>query len=126
LMLALYRCGRSADALGCYERTRLLLGDELGIDPGPPLQRLYQQILRGDLEPAHGASHDAATGSRAENVVAPVARPVPRQLPAPPRMFVGRQGELEQLTRALQAAASGVGVSGSGGAGLSGTVVISA
>jgi DNA-binding SARP family transcriptional activator len=35
LMLALYRCERQADALAAYQRARRVLGDELGVDPGP-------------------------------------------------------------------------------------------
>ena len=48
LMLALYRCGRQADALELYQVTRELLVDELGIEPGPALQRLEQAILAQD------------------------------------------------------------------------------
>ena len=33
LMLALYRCGRQAEALQVYQDTRRLLVDELGIEP---------------------------------------------------------------------------------------------
>ena len=48
LMLALYRSGRQADALGAFQRARELLADELGIDPTGDLQGLQEQILRHD------------------------------------------------------------------------------
>ncbi len=48
LMLALYRCGRQGDALAAYQQARLLLGEELGLNPGPKLQELQRQILAAD------------------------------------------------------------------------------
>ena len=56
LMLSLYRVGRQADALAEYRRTRELLRDELGIEPGAALQELHRSILAGDVaqQPAHG------------------------------------------------------------------------
>ena len=49
LMLALYRSGRQAEALAAYQAARQALVDELGIEPGPSLQRLEKAIL--NLEP---------------------------------------------------------------------------
>jgi DNA-binding SARP family transcriptional activator len=53
LMLALYRSGRQADALGAYWRARRVLVDELGLEPGPELQAVERSILAHDpaLEP---------------------------------------------------------------------------
>jgi DNA-binding SARP family transcriptional activator/DNA-binding beta-propeller fold protein YncE len=48
LMLALYRCGRQADALEAYQHARRTLETQLGLQPGPHLQQLQQQILNHD------------------------------------------------------------------------------
>ncbi|MBG0830467.1 AAA family ATPase [Planomonospora sp. ID67723] len=48
LMLALYRCGRQADALETYERTRTALVEDLGVDPGHDLRSLQRAILNHD------------------------------------------------------------------------------
>jgi DNA-binding SARP family transcriptional activator len=48
LMVALYRAGRQAEALQVYHDARRALVDELGIEPGALLQRLYRLILRQD------------------------------------------------------------------------------
>jgi len=67
LMLALYRCGRQAEALEAYREGRALLVEELGLEPGEELQRLEQAILRHDpalelpaAEEETGARDDAA------------------------------------------------------------------
>jgi YVTN family beta-propeller protein len=48
LMLALYRCGRQADALETYRVGRSLLSEELALEPSPRLRELEQAILRQD------------------------------------------------------------------------------
>jgi DNA-binding SARP family transcriptional activator len=48
LMRALYASGRQADALDVYRQLRRRLVDDLGLEPGRPLQELEQAILRQD------------------------------------------------------------------------------
>ncbi|MFK4102169.1 BTAD domain-containing putative transcriptional regulator [Streptomyces sp. NPDC019531] len=48
LMLALYRTGRQGEALDLFQRARRRLDEELGIQPGAPLQRLQAEILAQD------------------------------------------------------------------------------
>jgi YVTN family beta-propeller protein len=64
-MLALYRCGRQADALQAYRDGRRLLAGELGLEPGPELQRLERAILAQDpaLEAAAPVAPPARDGA---------------------------------------------------------------
>ena len=47
-MLALYRCGRQAEALEDFREARQKLIDELGVEPGVALRELHAAILRQD------------------------------------------------------------------------------
>ncbi|MFE3549772.1 BTAD domain-containing putative transcriptional regulator [Streptomyces kronopolitis] len=48
LMRALFRTGRQSDALEWFHRTRRLLSEELGVDPGERLRGAYEEILRAE------------------------------------------------------------------------------
>jgi DNA-binding SARP family transcriptional activator/tetratricopeptide (TPR) repeat protein len=48
LMLALYRAGRQADALGTYRKLKTLLGEELGIVPSAELTSLEEAVVLQD------------------------------------------------------------------------------
>ncbi|WP_067793688.1 AfsR/SARP family transcriptional regulator [Actinomadura formosensis] len=85
LMVALYRCGRQAEALEVYRRTHDLFVQESGTDPGPGLRDLQQRILRTD--PAL---------LRVPGTQLNVDRP-PHNLPHDSRAFAGRDAELRQL-----------------------------
>ena len=81
LMTALYRSGRTPEALEVYRRTRTALVEELGLEPGPELRRIEQAILAGDLaEPGVGTGPGA-----------------PAQLPADIPDFVGRDDQIKDV-----------------------------
>ena len=111
LMLALYRGGRQADALAAYQRLRITLGDQLGIDPSQALRDLETAILRQDaslsLDTPAGAvtlQEDAAAPAAAcgPPPALPVpALPVPAQLPPAIAGFAGRDAELARLDATL-------------------------
>ncbi|MEV4536733.1 BTAD domain-containing putative transcriptional regulator [Asanoa sp. NPDC049518] len=81
LMIALYRCGRRAEALEVYRNVRAALVAEFGIEPGPDLRDLEHAVLTDD-----------------RTLAAPAVSPVtPAQLPAAVADFSGRDGELAVL-----------------------------
>jgi predicted ATPase/DNA-binding SARP family transcriptional activator len=119
-ILALYRCGRQADALDSFERLRARLADELGIDPTPDLRLLHQAVLRQDprlsWRPAparRSVSPDAAPAMAADAGPADADashRPTgdladldgaARRLPAETTTFIGREAALGRIGELL-------------------------
>jgi DNA-binding SARP family transcriptional activator/Tfp pilus assembly protein PilF len=78
LLRALDAAGRHAEALAAYGQAREVIAEELGVDPGPELQRLYQALLTADLVPrqqraAATRATAAAIGATARPAGAPAA-----------------------------------------------------
>jgi DNA-binding SARP family transcriptional activator/pimeloyl-ACP methyl ester carboxylesterase len=64
LMVALYRCGRQADALATYQRARRLLQAELGLEPSEELRRLEHAVLSQDASLDAGGPMSAGVAGR--------------------------------------------------------------
>jgi DNA-binding SARP family transcriptional activator len=110
LMLALYRSGRSADALASYHRLRQTLTEELGLEPDADLQRLQRAILLAHpsldppepVRPAYGVQEgDQPPGAGMPAPAATIPPVRPHQLPPDSASFAGRARELAQLMRLL-------------------------
>jgi WD40 repeat protein/DNA-binding SARP family transcriptional activator/energy-coupling factor transporter ATP-binding protein EcfA2 len=90
-MLALYRCGRQADALAAYRQARAALVEAIGAEPGPELRRLHEAILRQD-----------------PSLALPAAVELPPELDADTPL-AGRDSDLEWVRELWRGAHGGVG-----------------
>lgn len=116
LMLALYRSGRQADALVVYQRTRVTLSDDLGVDPGPELREMQRAILAGDVRPPERAQ-PAVAGRDGRGDAG-----VPAQLPPTITDFTSRDDALHDVLGGVVADRDAPGcceIAGPGGAGKS-------
>jgi predicted ATPase/DNA-binding SARP family transcriptional activator len=101
LVLALYRSGRQTKALRAYRDARRTLSEDVGVEPGPGLQRLERAILRHDPD---------------------LAAPLPTErsrtvLPLPATPLLGRQLEVVAVAALLRDGSRLVTVTGPGGIG---------
>ena len=92
LMLALYRCDRTAEALQVYRLARRTMINGLGIEPSERLQQLEHAILASD--PALNAPSSPVW-------VQPVKQQVPNLLPADIADFTGRAEEIDRIYKHL-------------------------
>jgi SARP family transcriptional regulator, regulator of embCAB operon len=60
MITAYYLAGRQSDALNAYHRLKTTLADELGIDPNPTVQSLYERILRQEALDVKAAAKTTA------------------------------------------------------------------
>ncbi|MFC8429482.1 BTAD domain-containing putative transcriptional regulator [Streptomyces sp. NPDC057253] len=131
LIRALALTGQQAQALETYQRIRVLLAEELGVEPSSELLDAHREVLGARSAPTPpaplaGSDSDGSTGRAAaprtpafpahDDLLVPLPRPA--QLPAAYKYFAGREAEIDHMLRRLPA------VSGDGGPGA--TMVINA
>lgn len=104
LMLALYRGGRHTEALEVFREARRILVTELGVEPGPGLRRLHEQVLEFDPVLDLPAAPERGPGRLVLSL--PAKRTAGQDTT---KEFVGRTVEVERLRNRLADVAGGRG-----------------
>jgi DNA-binding SARP family transcriptional activator len=129
LALALWACGRQADALSALRRAAAVITDELGIGPGSALAGLEQALLAGRPEVLRAAAPERAPGAAAPATAGETATSTAGAAPGPgpaadsghalagspetaetaevaevDEVFIGREDDLRELDEAARAA----------------------
>jgi predicted ATPase/DNA-binding SARP family transcriptional activator len=102
LMLVYALNGQRSEALAQYQLCAQTLADELGLDPSPETQELYQKLISGEikatgLEPRKGKELVPSAPIVASTPVLQFA-----SLPVPPTSLIGREQELAEIVELLQ------------------------
>ena len=102
LMLALYRCGRQAEALETYRSYQDLLDRDLGVSPSQMLRDRQTEILRQSLSldrelPPDQSRAGGPSGSEPVRPPPASASAVPAELTS----FVGREEEVAEVVGAI-------------------------
>lgn len=107
-MLALYRAGRTPEALEVYSRHARMLDEELGLDPGTELRDLHTAVLRQAPELAGWPRSPEWTGATAlaQPEVA-TAAPVSMEVGPDRAPLVGREREIARAAEVLKRVAAG-------------------
>ncbi|MFF0607812.1 BTAD domain-containing putative transcriptional regulator [Nocardia tengchongensis] len=114
---ALHDAARTAEALTAYDRYRILLATELGIDPGPELAALHLKLLRSEAPGGQaGDSPDSAVAHRDPRIISAMGASSAARLRVPLTRFIGRELELSEVGR-LVGSERLVTLVGPGGAG---------
>src|SRR5579871_5055398 len=100
LMRVLAASGDAPAALASYREYRLLLHEEMNIDPDTETFRLYEQIRE---QARQAAQHKAPTQEEARPapVSSPTPPPLPSALPHPITTLIGREQETREIAEAL-------------------------
>ncbi|MFE3939315.1 BTAD domain-containing putative transcriptional regulator, partial [Streptomyces goshikiensis] len=130
LMLALFRSGRQSEALDLYRRTRVLLVEQLGAEPGADLREIQRRILSAHDRPRtpspaepSAAAPEAAAAPGPDTAWDRAGRPRPAQLPSVPPLLSAHAGAMTRLEHFLTPRARPAGtvapavVTGRGGVG---------
>ncbi|WP_308299402.1 MULTISPECIES: BTAD domain-containing putative transcriptional regulator [unclassified Streptomyces] len=131
LMLALFRSGRQSEALDLYRRTRVLLVEQLGAEPGADLREVHRHILSAHDRPRtpdpqeRPAPVPETAAAPAPTTVRDRSWPDPAQLPSVPLPLSARSDALARVRHFLTTGTMPAGmvatavVTGRGGVGKS-------